>query len=336
MDTTVTPLISVVLPAYNAAAYLPVALQSMADQTFGRLEVICINDGSTDETASILDRFSAGDKRFRAVHFQSNRGLVAALNEGIKEARGKYIARMDADDESLPDRLQRQFEFMEQHPEVGICGMAMEWMHNGKIIQLPEHHDDIVCRGWRESPFAHPTVILRAEVLRKHSLCYEADAFPAEDFDLWVRLLSLSRGYNFPEVGLRYRVHEAQISSKGNTKQTNAAHAVIERQVIQRTHLTKGHLTVVSTTRALAGTTEPLSTEELLAISDGLSCFLTHPAPAHDRASTHLLPVWFSCLDRWRPARIIDLARIKRSIRSTSFDPGWRYLWNRWTSRHNP
>src|SRR5918996_2481069 len=114
-----TPKVSVVMPAYNAAVYLDEAVTSILNQTFREFEFIVINDGSTDDTVSILDKYEKSDSRIRVYH-QENQGMIAALNRGCRLARGKYIARMDADDISLPRRFERQLEFMEGHPQIGI------------------------------------------------------------------------------------------------------------------------------------------------------------------------------------------------------------------------
>ena len=121
LQVALSPKISVVMPAYNAAEYLDEAIRSILNQTFRDFEFIIINDGSTDDSISILDKQQKLDSRIRVYH-QENQGMIAALNRGCRLARGKYIARMDADDISLPGRLEKQLKYMERHPQIGILG----------------------------------------------------------------------------------------------------------------------------------------------------------------------------------------------------------------------
>lgn len=231
MDAHLTAEISVVLPAYNAAAHLHEAIESIVQQTFVRWELIVINDGSTDDTARIANHWAERDNRIQCIHLEKNAGLVNALNQGIAASKAPLIARMDADDIAINERLQQQFDYMQQHTDVAICGGAIRWMHNQRVIAAPEAHDQIVMRSFSESPFAHPTVMMRKAVLEKHQLKYEADTFPAEDFDLWSRILRIGQGHNLPQVLLHYRVHDAQISSHGNTRQLEAALRVLRSNV---------------------------------------------------------------------------------------------------------
>src|SRR5439155_11608891 len=121
-----TPKISVVMPAYNAGAYLRDAVNSILDQTFRDFEFIIVNDGSSDDTALILQEYEKIDSRVRVFH-QENQGMIAALNRGCRMARGKYIARMDADDISFPRRFEKQLEYIERHPQIGMLGT---WVYN--------------------------------------------------------------------------------------------------------------------------------------------------------------------------------------------------------------
>src|SRR5687768_15279009 len=127
---TCAPAVSVVMPAYNAGAYLRDAVNSILEQTFRNFEFIIINDGSSDETASILQEFERVDSRMRVFH-QENQGMIAALNRGCRAARGEYIARMDADDVSHVDRLERQLDYMIRRPHIGILGTWIRKLKNG-------------------------------------------------------------------------------------------------------------------------------------------------------------------------------------------------------------
>lgn len=152
------PLISVVMAVYNGADYLVPAIDSILQQTYSHFEFIIINDGSTDDTTKILQHYEQLDERIK-VYAQANQGLPISLNRGIRLARGKYIARMDADDISLPERFAKQVEFMESHPEVGVCGTQIKMIgENSYVDAYPSSHPAIQCWLLLASGIAHPSV----------------------------------------------------------------------------------------------------------------------------------------------------------------------------------
>jgi glycosyltransferase involved in cell wall biosynthesis len=207
------PKVSVVMPAYNAAAYLDEAIRSILNQTFRDFEFIIVNDGSWDDTNSILDKYQKLDSRIRVYH-QENQGMISALNRGCRLARSQYIARMDADDISFTNRLERQVEYIEKHPHIGILGSWICIEKNGSVA-----------RSWRPptSPkilkwtlffgvcVAHPSVLMRRQLI-EHLNFYRAEATHAEDVDLWLRASSITEFGNVPEVLLKYRVWEGSTS----------------------------------------------------------------------------------------------------------------------------
>ena len=207
------PKISVVMPAYNAAVYLDEAVTSILNQTFRYFEFIIVNDGSTDDTASILDKYEKSDSRIRVYH-QENQGMIAALNRGCRLARGKYIARMDADDVSFPARLEKQLEYIERHPKIGILGTWTCIVKDGMVAGnwCPSTSSKVlkwdlffgVC-------VAHPSVLMRREVIECLSF-YRADALHGEDGDLWLRASSITEFGNVPEILLKYRVWHGSAS----------------------------------------------------------------------------------------------------------------------------
>ena len=164
-----SPSVSVIMPVFNVAAYVEEAVRSILEKTFSAFELILIDDGSSDETPAILDRLAGRDARIRLVH-QTNAGLVAALNLGLSLARGRYVARMDADDRAYPERLAEQFAFLEKHPEVAVLGGSARLMDRaGRMIgqwRLPTTDLDLkaLLRSGA-SPFIHSTVMLRRDVL---------------------------------------------------------------------------------------------------------------------------------------------------------------------------
>ncbi len=213
-----TSLVSVVLPVFNAEKYVKEAVQSILDQTFHDFELIIINDGSTDGSLRILEQFNELDDRVILIS-RENRGLVRTLNEGISLARGAWIARMDADDVALPNRFSRQLEWLEQ-TGADICGSwAKVFRVEGeRVLKHPKNDAAIKMELLFGCPFAHPTVMMRAE-FAKH-LRYDKAWEKCEDYDLWERAARAGwQMTNVPEVLLLYRQHNAQISTSASSRQ---------------------------------------------------------------------------------------------------------------------
>jgi glycosyltransferase involved in cell wall biosynthesis len=216
--------ISVIMPVYNAEKYLAEAIQSILNQSYRDFELLILNDGSKDSSAQIARGFES-DPRVKLIDRKDNWGLVRTLNDGLERSMGEFIARMDADDISLPDRFMKQINLMEQSPEIGICGTLFQYINKDTIIHLPEKHDDIKLSSLSYNPFGHPTVMMRASVLREKKIKYLEKFFLAEDYEIWTRILDVSRGVNIPEVLLHYRIHPQQISSQ-SPEQENVADQV--------------------------------------------------------------------------------------------------------------
>ncbi len=213
---------------YNAETYLAEAIESILSQTFTDFELLIINDGSTDNSKKIINSFS--DNRIRLVDNETNIKLIATLNKGIDLARGKYIARMDADDISVPTRLEKQVTFMESHPEVGVCGSWFETFGNEKkTVKYPEKDEDILMMLLHQTPFCHPTIIFRKEVFEKNSIRFLPEFLHAEEYDVWVRLAGNTRFANIPEVLLFYRQHEASVSNSFKDIQTKNTFRIIRQ-----------------------------------------------------------------------------------------------------------
>ena len=203
--------ISVVLAVYNGELYLKEAIDSILSQTYKDFEFIIINDGSKDSTAEIILGYN--DPRIVYIDNEVNKGLVYSLNVGLSKSRGKYIARMDADDIALPQRLQTQFDFMEANPEVGISGTYVEEIFFEKpdirkTQKFPEKDSEIKAFTFFQAPFCHPTVMMRKDLLEEKKLLYPKEYYRAEDYALWVELLEHTQAYNIPSVLLQYRKHE--------------------------------------------------------------------------------------------------------------------------------
>ena len=188
--------ISVVLPAYNECELLGQAVESILRQTEDNLEVIVVDDGSTDGTGELLTRMGAEDMRVKPVR-QEHAGIVAALNRGLEHVRGTYVARMDADDLSRPDRLRRQAKFLDRNPEIGLVGCEVDYLGDADInrglalfVEWTNSlltSEDIDLYRFVESPFIHPSVMFRRELPEALGAYRDGD-FP-EDYELWLRWL---------------------------------------------------------------------------------------------------------------------------------------------------
>jgi glycosyltransferase involved in cell wall biosynthesis len=210
------PQVSIVMPTHNASATLDEAVCSILDQTWQDFEFIIVDDGSSDDTLPKLERYARLDSRVK-LYCQRKEGMIAALNRGCRQARGDYIGRMDADDISLPRRIERQQEFLENRPEIGIVGTWANRMdENGSIIGewCPSPNPRIL--KWEHffgCCVIHPTVLMRREILKKLEF-YKADAVNAEDRDLWLRASAITEFANIPEILLKYRVWNKSTSKR--------------------------------------------------------------------------------------------------------------------------
>lgn len=215
------PLVSVVMSVFNGEKFLHESIESILGQTFYDFEFIIINDGSLDATPYILRKYESIDSRIKVIQ-QENKGLISSLNTGCNLARGKYIARMDADDISLPERFQRQLSYLETHSDTGVLGTWVEAIdQNGfakKEIRLPSSFGAIkFCLMFRNCIF-HPTVMFRNDIIAGLGF-YRLQALHVEDYDLWVRAIKVTRLENLPEFLLRYRSWDESISVREFQKQ---------------------------------------------------------------------------------------------------------------------
>lgn len=230
MDKNLKPLVSVLMPVYNAENFLKEAIDSILCQSYKNFEFIIINDGSTDKSLNIIKSYK--NKRIKLINHKTNKGLIFSLNEGIKIAKGKYIVRMDADDISLKNRIRIQTKYMESHPKIGICGTWIETFGSGSSIwETSKNSDYIKTRMLMESSIAHPSVIIRKNALLDNNLFYRKDYIHAEDYDLWVRAADIFPVTNIQQTLLRYRVHKDQIGKLHKTRQNVSSMKVRTNQL---------------------------------------------------------------------------------------------------------
>lgn len=229
----ISPDISVIMPVYNGEEYLAEAIDSILAQTFSNFEFIIIDDASTDRTPSILRKYAEMDSRVRIITNEINKKIAASLNYGIAVARSPLVARMDADDWSHPERLEKQLTFMQANPDVGICGTWLEVYETGDVWEWPCADARIRVHMLFNSPIAHPTVMMRRNILMNAG-CYALDMPPAEDYDLWEKLSQLDVTFaNIPAVLLRYRWYPKKDRSAYRDAQIRRADGV-RLHLIQR------------------------------------------------------------------------------------------------------
>lgn len=199
--------VSVVIPAYNAAAFLPEAIESILRQTWSDFEVVAIDDCSQDRTWEVIRAYADRDRRIRAYRNESNLGIAGNRNRGVSLARGKYLMWQDADDISMPARMERQRQFLESHPEVGIVGGFLELFRDSTVLGVRRYPgDDAALRKciFRYSPIAQPAAMVRMEALRAAGE-YDLRFPPAEDLDMTFRVGERYKLGNLQEVVVRYR-----------------------------------------------------------------------------------------------------------------------------------
>lgn len=213
--------ISVVMPVYNGAEHLRVCLDSILSQTFRDFELLIVDDGSTDNTCEIIESYD--DARICLV--RNKHDYIASCNLLLSEARGKYIARMDADDIMMPDRLAYQYEYMESHPEIDILGGGMQYFGDSAGVYVPNYIGYISIDMFVDScPLAHPTIMLRRQSFIDANIKYESEYIYAEDYNLWVQALkSKLIVVNVEHILIKYRISKKQISCLHATEMNKVA-----------------------------------------------------------------------------------------------------------------
>jgi glycosyltransferase involved in cell wall biosynthesis len=202
------PLLSVIMPVYNAEKHLLFAINSILAQTFTQFEFIIIDDGSTDQSSTIIHSFT--DSRIIYQKNEKNIGLAHTLNKGIDEAKGQLIARMDADDIALPERLAKQVHFLNAHQQVDVIDCVMEYINeNGDTIHQTNSNKlsywQIKQQLPKENCLGHSSIMIRTEALKK----YKYKNVGNEDYELWLRMMADGIIIEkLPEVLLQYRIHQ--------------------------------------------------------------------------------------------------------------------------------
>lgn len=209
---TSSPLISVLFPVYNSEKFLKEAIDSILNQTYAHFEFIIIDDCSTDSSVEIIKSYQ--DERIIFIQKEKNTGYTDSLNMGIQMAKGKYLARMDSDDISMPTRFAKQIDILEQNEEIVLCGADVQIIDSQSKTRIPYTHEDILIQLLEKTAFTHPVTMIRKSTLWDNQLTYDRNLEPSEDYDLWVKLAFLGKTANHPDVLLHYREHQNQTSQK--------------------------------------------------------------------------------------------------------------------------
>lgn len=186
------------MPCYNAMPYLPEALDSILNQTYSNIEILCINDGSSDETAKVLEKYAKKDNRIQVIHNETNLRLIATLNKGIQMAKGEYIARMDADDISSLNRIELQLQVLLSNENIDIVSTGAYFIsESGEIVgkNLVRNTSKVgtIFSSFLYRPIGHAELLAKATVLKENPYASEANTLHAEDYELWTRLIR--KGY---------------------------------------------------------------------------------------------------------------------------------------------
>ncbi len=223
------PKVTVLMSVYNGEKYLREAIDSILCQTFKNFEFLIIDDGSTDSSAEIIRSYT--DPRIRLIQNEKNIGLTRSLNKGLKLAKGEYIARMDADDISLPERLEKQVVFLNQNKCVGLVGTYYVMVNErGKEIHTMNSHfegKDLKEKLLELNPFGHGSVMFRAECIEQVGP-YRQQFKSAQDRDFWLRISEVYNVANIPEILYKWRFNSKSISVVGKIQQSKYASLAVE------------------------------------------------------------------------------------------------------------
>lgn len=223
-NTSNNPLVSVIMPVYNAEKYVGQSIESILNQIYNKFEFIIVDDASTDSTSNILKDFKKKDKRIVVIRNIKNLGVTKSLNRVLEEAHGKYIIRMDADDWAYPNRFGLQVKLMEKNPDVVVSGSNIEVCDSKlKVKHVRKYHqgDTTIRRHlFRYSPFAHPATIWRADVIKKEK--YNENIIICQDYELYFRVGKIGKFMNLDKTLLKLRMHDESVSVTKNDLQSKA------------------------------------------------------------------------------------------------------------------
>ena len=223
------PLISVIMSTYNEEKYIETSLKSLLNQTFKDFEIIIVDDASTDHTRQLIEGLQ--DERIHLLCNEENQGLTKNLNKALKYAKGKYIARMDGDDIAFSKRFEKQYQYMEKHPDTMLVSCYTKSFGDSDLVfALPDKSDVLKVRMLVRPVYAHPGFMMRRELIEA-GYRYNEEYRTAQDYEFASRVAEQYKIGLVPEVLLFYRVHKKQISAKAGNQQFNNADKIRKRQL---------------------------------------------------------------------------------------------------------
>lgn len=231
------PRVTILMPSYNGEKYIYETIKSLEDQSFCDWELLIVNDPSTDNTVSIIQEYQKYDERIRLIVNEVKAGLAEALNQGIREARGEYIARIDDDDIAMPSRLEKQVRLLEERADVSLVGSWQrhfgkeEWVH-----RPPETPEEIKAALLFKCDVCHSTIMFKKENFTKRGLYYSPN-YVSEDYELWTRAIRELKFYTIPEVLGEYRVNGENITASKLDKLETQQREIIARTLKELLHI---------------------------------------------------------------------------------------------------
>lgn len=222
------PLVTVFIPVYNCENYIKDCLDSIVNQTYKNLEILLIDDGSSDNSLNIIKEYK--DKRIRIIQNKVNKGIPYTRNLGLKESRGEYLAIMDADDISLKNRIEKQVDFLEKNKEIDVVGTFYK-QFGGKLsrdIKEYKTSEEIDIGLLFGTQLANPTTMIRLETLRKNDISYNLECFVAQDYELWTQISKVGKLAVLPEILFKYRYGHENITKKSTVEKYQKRKRVID------------------------------------------------------------------------------------------------------------
>lgn len=213
------PELSIIVPVHNCEKYIEKCINSILNQTFKDFEFIILNDCSTDDNVEkVVLEYAKNDKRIFYYKNEKNLGISESRNKLIELSKGEYLAVMDHDDISLPNRFEKEVEFLDKNKDIGVVSSWFKTVSGKSIIKQPIDNLDIKVSLMRSCVILHPASMIRKSVLIDNKIKYEEMFTPAEDYALWCRLIQFTKFANIPEVLFKYRVHSNNTSKKQRAK----------------------------------------------------------------------------------------------------------------------